>query len=94
MKAYKRVQKESKRKRDEDALITEVIMDTVEFTLKSVALSLYEQYGFHNKRAGRVLQDALDRVDDYTKKYGSEFVDTAMTKMLSDYGISITLKGK
>lgn len=94
MNAYKRVQKESKRKREDDELTTEVIMQTVEFTLKSVALSLYELYGFHNTRGGRVLQDALDRVDEYTKKYGSAFVDTAMTKMLSDYGITITLNGK
>ena len=94
MKAMKRVNRESKRKRDDDALTTDVIMETVQFTMKSVALSLYEIYGFHNVRTGRVLQDALNRVDDFTKRYGSECVDTAMTKELADYGINITLKGK
>lgn len=92
MNALKRVKRESKRARDDNALAEEMILRTVNFTLKSVAISLYEICGFHNKRSERVLQDAVNRVNEYTERYGSDCVEAAMDKIIKEYGLEIILK--
>lgn len=94
MNAMKRIKKESKRAREDDELTSEIIMRTVNFTLKSVALSLYELHGFHNKRTGRILQDACDRISKYSNKYGEEYVESAMDVFLHNYSLDITLRGE
>lgn len=94
MSATKRLKKESKRAREDNALAEEMILRTVNFTLKSVAISLYEIYGFHNKRSERVLQDAVNRVDEFIARYGSDCVEPAMDKIISDYGLEIILKAE
>lgn len=88
MKATNRIKRESKRNRED----SDLIFYAVQFTLKSVAISLYEIYGFHNKRGERVLQDAVDRVCEFTRRYGSDCVDEAMNKLLQDYKIDMTLR--
>ena len=92
MNALDRVKRQSKRQRDDEALIEEIVVRTVNLTLKSVAVSLYELYGFHNVRTGRLLQDVLDRVDEYNERYGSAFSEAAMDKLLGDIGINLVLK--
>ena len=92
MNATKRLKRESKRQRDEDALIEDIVIRTVNLALKSVAISLYELYGFHNVRTGRLLQDVLDRVGEYNERYGNECSEAAMDKYLADLGLDLVLK--
>lgn len=94
MSATKRIKRESKRVREDNALAEEMILRTVNFTLKSVAISLYEVYGFHNKRSEKVLQDAVNRVDEFIDRYGSDCVEAAMDRIIEDYGLEITLKAE
>ena len=94
MNALKNRQKRSKRERDDDKLISQTIFDTFEFTMKSVALSLHELYGFGEKRICAVLDDAIKRVDEYTERYDSECVLTAMDRKLESLGIKIEVEGK
>ena len=94
MNAMKRRNRESKRERDDSDLISQTVVNTMSLVCKSIALSLHELYGFGEKRVGAVLQDAVNRVDEYTDRYGSEFVETAMDEHLDDIGMDITVKGR
>lgn len=73
---------------------SQAVMNTLEFFMKSVALSLREMHGFGEKRCYDVITDAVNRVEEYTDKYGSEYVSTAMDVRLKDYGISLEFKEK
>lgn len=89
MNAIKSYDKRSRRAREDLDLRYKTITQTMEFFMKSVALSLHEIYGFGEERCGRVIEDAVKRIDEYTERYDSECVATAIDKNLRDAGIEI-----
>lgn len=94
MNALKNRQKKSKREREKDELISQTILDALELLSHSFALTLNEMDGYGEKRISDRLTDAFKRVDEYTERYGSEYVLTAMKKRLKDVGITIEIEGK
>ena len=93
MKAMNRVNRESKRKRDDDARDSETIMKTLSLMSKAIAYSLYKRYKF-KLRSARALQDSFDLIDELTEQYGSENVGTELDKLLEECKIDITVKGR
>lgn len=89
MNALKSQMIRSRKARDEAMTRSQAITGTMEFFMKSVALSLHEMYGFGEKRCADVILDALERCDEYTDRYGSECVISAMDARLRGAGIEI-----
>lgn len=89
MNAIKTRERLSKRAREDLNLRSATITQTMEFFMKLVALSLHEIYGFGEERFGRVAEDVMDKVDEYTERYDSECVITAIDKKLREAGIEI-----
>lgn len=94
MNALKNRQKKSKRQRENDELISQTILDTLELLSHSFAITMNEKDGYGEKRISDRLTDAFKRVDEYTERYGSDCVLTARKKKLKDLGITIEIEGK
>lgn len=90
MNALKNRPKRSKREREK----TQTVIDSLELFIHTFALTMHEMDGYGEKRITDRVTDAMKRIDDYTERYGSEFVLTAMQNRLKDIGITIKMEGK
>lgn len=94
MNALKNRQKRSKREREKDLLTSQTVIDSLELFIHTFALTLNEMDGYGEKRITDRMTDALKRIDEYTERYGSDCVLTAMKNRLKDIGITIEIEGK
>lgn len=94
MNAMKRIKRQSKRQREDDALTEDNVVRTVNLWSKALAKANYEVNGHHNKRTGRLLQRTFDIVDEKINRYGAAFAETSLDRDLSDLGIELTIRDK
>lgn len=94
MNALKNRQKKSKRERENSALISQTVLNSMEVILSSVALTMHEMDGYGEKRITDRLTDVVNRIDEYTEKFGSDCVLTAMKIRLQYIGVKIEIEGK
>ena len=92
MKATKRSVREGKRARDDAALQSRTIEDTMELAMLTSALVLHDDYGFGERRLTRFLTSVMDIVGELNARYGAECTVTALRDRLSRIGVEIKFK--
>lgn len=92
MNALDRLKRQSKRQRDDEALIDEVVDRMARLYSKALAKANYEVNGHHNIRTGRLLQRTFDVVGEYIERYGADCAEAALDKHLSDLGINVVVR--
>ena len=94
MKALRNRNKRSARERKEEKMLMDRTFDTMELFLYLMCSSLNKRRGFGEKRCAVTVQDIFALLDEYTERYGSECVLTALKKDLTDRRIYIDIKGE
>lgn len=93
MKALHNRSKRSARERKEEAMLSQRTFDTLELCIYLMCISLHERRGFGQKRCGETINDIFEKLDYYTKRFGSECVVAAAKKELADRHIYIEIEG-
>lgn len=92
MKAYGRALREGRRARDDAALQSRTIEDTMELAMLVSALILHDDFGFGQGRITRYLESVMGIVEELNSKYGAECTVTALRERLRMLGIEIRFK--
>lgn len=93
MHAFKSAQKRSARERRDEELRCQRTYDVIVLTLMLTFLSLNKRYSFGAKRLHLIFDDVFDTMQEYTNRYGSDGVITALHKHLSERGINLDIDG-
>lgn len=92
MKATGRLAREGKRARDDAALQSRTIEDTMELAMLVSALVLHDDFGFGERRITRYLSSVMEIVSELNARYGAECTVTALRERLRMLGVEIRFK--
>lgn len=92
MKATGRLAREGKRERDDAALQSRTIEDTMELAMLVSALVLHDDFGFGQGRITRYLESVMGIVEELGARYGAECTITALRDRLRRLGVELKFK--
>lgn len=92
MKATGRLAREGKRERDDAALQSRTIEDTMELAMLVSALVLHDDFGFGQGRITRYLESVMGIVSELNVRYGAECTITALRDRLRRLGVELKFK--